>query len=281
MTEPEPAPEPGPPPARSPLQTVDRALQVLVSYSERRTDWGVSELADAYGWDKSTAQRLLAALGARGFLLADPLTRRYSLGPTMWRMAAVWERTGGLGALAEPVLARLAQDTDRTALLTVPDGAHVRCVAAVDGGNGPIRGHPLVGDLYPAHAGATSRAYFAFLPRSERRMLLAGRPVARYTELTQVDEAELDRVFDETATVGHAASDGEYDQSTRAVAVPVLLGRRPVGSLTLVESKVACTLDELVADLPRLQDASTELAALLSSTAPAAPRRDWRRRAYP
>ncbi|HEY0188382.1 MAG TPA: IclR family transcriptional regulator [Cellulomonas sp.] len=271
MTEPGSEPDAEAGTVRSPLQTVDRALEVLLSYSERRTDWGVSELAERHGWDKSTAQRLLAALAARGFLRADPVTRRYALGPAMWRMAAMWERTGGLALLAEPVLARLAQDTDRTALLAVPDGAHLRCIAAVDGGHGPIRSHPLVGDLYPAHAGATSRAYFAFLPAAERRRLLSGRPVARYSELTPVDEAALDRDFEETARLGHARSDGEYDRSTRAVAVPVLLGRRPVGSLSLVAAKSACTLDELADDLPRLHEASAELSTVLASTA--APRR--------
>lgn len=258
---------------KPPLQTVDRALEVLLSYSERRREWGVLELADAFAIDKSTAQRILASLAARGFLHADPVTRRYSLGPTMWRMAALWERTGGLAALAQEVLEPLAMQTDRTALFAVPDGLHVRCVAAVDGG-GPLRSHPLVGELYPANTGATSRGYFAFLDSNERRALISGRVFAKFTELSTVDEGELERLFVETVGQGYAYSEGEYDYATRALAVPIILRGRPVGSLSLGESKYPERTDDIRDHLPALKASAEQLTALLDSrTSPPANRR--------
>ncbi len=261
----------------SPLQTVDRALQNLMSYSETRREWGVFELAEAFGLNKSTSQRLLAALAARGFLIADPYSRRYRLGPAMWHMAALWERGGGLAQLAEHVLSDLAARTGRTVSFTVPDGFHVRCIAAVDGEQGAVRSHPLVGDLYPAHAGATSRAYFAFLDPLERRNMLSGRPFARYTELTEVNEASLDRLLDETYRAGWAYSDGEYDSTTRAIAAPVLIGATPVGSMSVIEPKVFHFEDDLRTHAPALQAAAASLADLLSNRTPAPPQRDWRR----
>lgn len=261
----------------SPLQTVDRALQVLLSFSESRTDWGVTELAETMDLNVSTAQRLLAALAARGFLMADPYTRRYSLGPAMWHMASLWERGGGLAGLAEGVLTDLAIATNRTATFTVPDGFYVRCIAAVDGSQGPIRSHPLVGDLYPAHAGATSRAYFAFIDPLTRRKMFSGRPFARYTELTEVDETALERLLDETYRRGWAYSEGEYDATTRAVAVPVRIGRRPVGSLTLVEPKVLEHDDDIRDHVDAVTTAASTLADLLANRTPAPPHRNWRR----
>lgn len=258
---------------RSPLQTVDRALQVLLSYNESRTEWGVFELADAFGLDRSTSQRLLAALAVRGFLQADPTTRRYRLGPSMWRMAGLWERTGGLASLADWVLARLAADTGRTALFTVPDGVYVRCLAAVDGVGGPIRDHRLVGELFPAHAGATSRAYFAFIDPHERRALLAGHPIARYSELTQIEMEELEPLFEQTVQDGFAYSEGEYDMATRAVAVPVILGRRPIGSLSILEPKRPQQLD-IREFTDRLIEAAAELTDLLSNRPSASSRRE-------
>lgn len=261
--------------AQSPLQTVDRALGILLSFNEFRADWGVLELAETFGLTKSSAQRLLASLAAQGFLRADPWTRRYSLGPAMWRMASLWERTGGLARLADTVLTRLSQETTKTALFAIPDGAYVRCIAAIDGLHGPLRAHPLIGDLYPAHAGATSRSYFAFLSPAERRNLLQGRPHPRYSEHTEVDEQRLEAWFDQTVTDGYAFSEGEYDPSTRALAVPVLLGHRPVGSLSISESKVQQDGTDLMGFLPHLLAAAQELSDLLSNkTTP--PQRNWR-----
>lgn len=258
---------------KTPLKTVDRALCVLVSFSERRTDWGVLELAEHFDIDKSVAQRLLAALTARGFLRANPVTHRYSLGPTMWRMASLWERTGGLARLAEDVLVKLGARTERTSTFSVPDGFHVRCIAAIDGGNMPIRDHPLVGDIYPAHTGATSRAYFASLDASERRALLSGRPFPKYTDYTEVDAMALEKLFEQAARDGWVYSEGEYDSHTRAIAAPVRLGRRPVGSLTVVESKA----DDLPGDIrdyvQDLLDASEELGDLLAHRTRASARR--------
>ena len=61
------------------LQTADRALQVLLAFRSR-PEWGVSELARELGLDKSVTQRLLSTLARRGFVLADPESRRYRLG---------------------------------------------------------------------------------------------------------------------------------------------------------------------------------------------------------
>ncbi|UKA62289.1 IclR family transcriptional regulator [Arthrobacter sp. FW306-04-A] len=261
--------------AQSPLQTVDRALGILLSFNEFRTDWGVLELAETFGLTKSSAQRLLASLAAQGFLRADPWTRRYSLGPAMWRMASLWERTGGLARLADTVLTRLSQETTKTTLFAIPDGAYVRCIAAIDGLHGPLRAHPLIGDLYPAHAGATSRSYFAFLSPAERRNLLHGRPHPRFSEHTEVDEQRLEALFDQTVTDGYAFSEGEYDPSTRALAVPVLLGHRPVGSLSISESKVQQDGTDLMDFLTQLLAAAHELSDLLSNKT-TAPQRNWR-----
>lgn len=258
--------EPTAPSAKyAPLQTVDRALQVLLSFNEARTDWGVQELSQASGWTTSTAQRLLASLSAKGFLRADPYTRRYSLGPAMWRMASLWERSGGLAKLATFVLAKLSEETTLTTTFSVPDGNYVRCIAAIDGSTGPVRAHTLIGELYPAHAGATSRAYFAFLGPQELRSLIHGRPLGVFSEYTEVDEQRLDVLFGQTVVQGFALSEGEYDVSTRALAVPVTLGRRPIGSLTVMERKTGDPDSKISEHLPALLAAAEELSDLLAN----------------
>jgi hypothetical protein len=76
--------------------------------------------------------------------------------------------------------------------------------------------------------GRASRAHFAFIDHNEQRALLSRRPFARFTDLTdltEVDEAPVERVFEETVQTGWA------------IAAPVRLGRRPIGSLTVVEGK--------------------------------------------
>lgn len=255
------------PPARPPLQTADRLLTLLQSFDRERPEWGVSDVAREFGLDKSVAQRLLAALAYRGFLVSDPHTRRYRLGPAVWHLARGWERDGGLAGLVMPALQRLAAETRASALFAVPDGIHMRCVAAADGARGPLRVHGLAGELYPAHAGATSRAYFGMLPPEDRAALLYSRPMARFGERTLTEPAELEERFAEVRRTGYAYSEGEYDPETAALAAPVAVGRRAVGTLSVVGSLDALRShqSELVAPLLRT---AAEIGRLLTPRGP-------------
>ncbi|QMU97522.1 IclR family transcriptional regulator [Microbacterium esteraromaticum] len=252
---------------RAPLQTVDRALSILLSFTERRTDWGVTDLAKEFDLDKSAAQRLLSTLAARGFLHADSTTRRYRLGPALWRIASTWERRGGMASLVEPLLAELADASSRTAVFALADGSYVRCVAAVDGGTSPMRDHPLVGELYPAHAGATSRAYFAFLSAGQRQQLMYHRPLAKFSDLTALDAAEIEADMQKVADTGWAYSEGEYDLNTRALAAPVFVAGRPIGSISIGEHKRE-QLGDIRDHLDDLLRTAQQIGGLLSAHAP-------------
>lgn len=260
-------------PQRPALQTVDRALEILLSFHEERAEWGVAELAEEFDLSQSTAQRLLASLADRGFLRVTPYSRRYRLGPALWRMAALWERTGGLAALADGPLAQLSEQTARTALFAIPDGTHIRVVAVQDGENGPRWHHSVKNEVYPAHAGAAGRSYFAFLDPAERRGLLSDRPVGRYSTATMVDRDEIEAMFRRTSEAGYAFSEGEFDMMTRAMAVPVHAGERPVASLCLIEDSEADTSEPLQDLLPQLRETSEMLSRVLSNKVFAARRR--------
>ncbi|MFC9973326.1 IclR family transcriptional regulator [Spirillospora sp. NPDC127200] len=244
------------------LQTADRALLVLLGFDRSRSDWGVTEVANEFGWDKSVAQRILATLAHRGFLVADPDTRRYRIGPAALHLGRIWERSGSLRMLVKPVLADLAARTGVTVLLSVPDAFHMRCVEAVDGEAGPIRYYPLVGELYPAHAGATSQAYYAFLQEEERLRLFRDRPMARFTDRTLTDPAELEERFRRVRQQGYAFTVGEYDAQVATLAVPVRLHGEPYGSLSLGghEERFGPPLDHL----PRLQHAAEQVERTLT-----------------
>jgi DNA-binding IclR family transcriptional regulator len=246
------------------LQTADRALLVLLGFDRNRGDWGVTEVAEEFGWDKSAAQRILATLAHRGFLVADPDTRRYRIGPAALHLGRSWERSGSLRMLVTPVLTDLSLRTGDTALLSVPDGFHIRCVAAVDGAAGPLRYYPLVDELYPAHAGATAQAYYAFVAEDERLRLFRDRPMARFTERTLTGVDELEARFRQVRERGYAFTVGEYDAHVATLAVPVRLHGEPFGSLSLGghEDRFTAPLDRL----PALQRAAEQVERLLTGS---------------
>ncbi len=111
----------------------------------------------------------------------------------------------------------------------------MRCVAAVEGEEGPLRYYPLVGELYPAHAGATSKSYYAFLPDEQRHRLFRGRPMARFTERTHADRDRMSWSGSSSPS-GRRGTRGRSASTTPGSAPspsPSSLGREPYGSLSL------------------------------------------------
>jgi IclR family acetate operon transcriptional repressor len=147
-------------------------------------------------------------------------------------MGWLWERSKSLEFMVRDVLEDASSTTGFGTLLALPDHMHMRCVLSVDGRLGQIRNYPLVGELFPAHAGATSKAYYAFVPHDQRHRQFAGRPMARFTERTVVDQQELEQDLAAIREKGYASTIGEYDIGVAALAVPLFLRGEAYGSLS-------------------------------------------------
>lgn len=228
------------------LQTVDRALRILLATDQEHDGWSVTEVSREFGFTTSVAHRLLATLAHQHFLIVDEATHRYRIGPSAMAMGRIWAGSQSLRLLVQPVLMQLAESTGLAAIFAIPDAFHMRAIAAETGEEGPLRRYPLVGELFPAHAGATSKAYYATLPALERQRVFADRPMARFTPSTTVDPIVLEQQFEQIRRQGYATSLGEYDEGVATVAMVVRVRGESFGSLSLGGH------DRFISDIPAL-----------------------------
>src|ERR671929_877220 len=96
------------------LQSVDRALRILLSFEEEGQEKTLGELAALLGVHKSTAWRLAATLRKHGLLERDRDSERFRLGPELSRlgMLAIGDRS--LNEVAREPMAKLAPGTGGT-----------------------------------------------------------------------------------------------------------------------------------------------------------------------
>lgn len=217
---------------RGVARTADRALQVLLAF-QRRPEWGVSELGRELGLDKAVTHRLLATLAARGFVLADPETRRYRLGAVIGVLSRAAERGGALEATGRPLLTALADELGESAILNVPHGASYRCAQAVDAA-GPVRYSATVGEMIPAHGGAAGHAIFAFYPEEDVRPLLEADQLEKFTDQTIVDPDTLIQMYARVRSEGISITRGEYDANVTSVAAPCIAAGQVIGSIVVI-----------------------------------------------
>jgi DNA-binding IclR family transcriptional regulator len=93
-------------------------------------------------------------------------------------------------------------------------------VALVTDTTAPLRVTSQVGRSLPLHAGASSKAILAFLPRDRWPEAVGRGPLSPFTEKTMVNRQALWKECERIRTLGYAESDEEVLLGARGVAAP-------------------------------------------------------------
>ena len=204
------------------IATVERAAEVLMHFAEHRTTTlGVTEVANALGLSKAAVHRILTSLRGHGLIELDEVTRRYSLGIGAMKLGTAYLERLDVRTVARPQLAALSERTCETAALSVRSGWTRSYIDQVTPHRELIMSVTL-GVPYPLHAGASSKAFLAFLPDDEIDRYLAQPALERFTEGTIADGPRLRREIKEIRGRGYARSNAERQTGAASVAAPVL-----------------------------------------------------------
>ncbi|MFE9104760.1 IclR family transcriptional regulator [Actinomadura geliboluensis] len=240
---------------------VDRVLDILIYLGEAgRPTLGVTEIADGLGLSKAVVHRSLTSCRAKGFITFHPSTRRYSLGPRIVSLALGYLDRIDIRAEARPVLTELSRATQETTTLSTRSGWHRVYVDQVTPDR-DVKMMVQLGAAFPLHAGASSKAFLAFLDPAEREQYLASQPMSKLTGNTITQRPTLREELAHIAEVGYAISYGERDPSAGSVAAPVF---GPTGTPLAVIS-IAGPLERFRGEVDRLADLVQQAAADLTA----------------
>ncbi len=197
--------------------TLAKGLDVLEALSEVE-ETGLSELARKLGVSNPTLFRILATLGARGYVRKSP-PGRYRLTLKPWEIGAKAVRRIRLRDVARPFVERLAAATRETVHLSVLEGDGIVIIDKLDSSH-PVRVDTYLGLRAPAHCSATGKAILAFLPAAALAEILP-RQLARHTAATIADRAAFERELAEVRRAGWAKNREEWRDGVCAAAVPI------------------------------------------------------------
>lgn len=203
------------------VQSLDRAVAILDSFTADRVELGVSEIARGTGLSRSTAHRLLMSLQQHELVQQVPGDTKYALGPHVLRLAHAALAHVALRTIAEPIMTWLRDACGETVGLHLPHGEFARTVVAQVESRQPLRrtytdiGHPI-----PIHQGAPGKLLLAFRPREIQDEVLS-RPLAAATPLTITDPARLRDELSRIATDGYALSLEERTPGISTCSAPI------------------------------------------------------------
>jgi IclR family transcriptional regulator, acetate operon repressor len=191
-----------------------RALE-LISIAPRSQ----AELARQLGVHPRTVRRLLARLEAEGFASRVPGARsEYSATLKIVTLAGHVLERADFARSARPFVTHLQTEIGEAAFLAVPaDDSTIHILYEPARTDVSVRSR--LGEKVPYHCSAFGKALLAHLP--ERLEELIAHPLARFTDRTITDPAELLLQLAEVRRRGWSEDNGEYASDVRSVAAPV------------------------------------------------------------
>jgi IclR family KDG regulon transcriptional repressor len=181
---------------------------------------GVSALAEATGRDKSQISRALGRLLESGLVERDPETLRYSIGWTLFSIAAR-ASSGRLLLAATGPMRELSADLVETVHLCILDGTDLVTVRTESPGH-RYRASGWVGTRVPAVATSAGRALLADATAAEIERRFHDASFAPRGPRTLVrDVTGLVAAVERARQVGYAVVDEEFEPGVAGVSAPI------------------------------------------------------------
>jgi DNA-binding IclR family transcriptional regulator len=197
-----------------PLETVDRALQLLQAFDRDHRELTVGELADALQVHHSNASRLAGTLALRGFLERTTGSERYRVGPELRRLGMLGFFDHDLVTEAREIMNGLVEKVGETVALSTLDGDQAVDIAESPGRH-VIGARQWIGRRYPLHATSDGKVFLAFAAPQPPS------PLQALTERTITDSDALSDEIDEVRRRGWAIARSELEAGMCGVAAPV------------------------------------------------------------
>ena len=230
------------------IQSVTRALKILEVVATAEHPIRLSAISARENLHVSTAHRLLATLGASGFVEHDA-HGHYRVGITAFRVGASFAEVVDLRGRIQPMLLELSTRTSETANLAVRAGHEAVYIDHVLG-NKVSKLFTQIGQRVPLHCTAVGKALLASCAADERDRLLGSLALEAFTPHTITSVRRFRRALCEIRLRGYAVDREEHEVGVACVAAPVRdatgVGRAVLG-ISGPSARVLRALDQYVA----------------------------------
>ena len=226
------------------MGTIGKALTLLDTLSLMEREAGLTEIAEACGFDKATTRRFLVELEKHGFVEQIADTRKYRLGSAPVRLGRIREARYPFLRTAAPFVRQMVEKVDETVHLSEFTGGRLSTVHVEDS----TKAHRVfvaIGTLLPFHATASGLAFISACPVGDIEAALTG-PLPGFTGYTIKDAAAFRQAIAETQANGYSVNrqgmEAGVISASAAIRAP---GSRPVGCVTIAAPLVRTDAEKI------------------------------------
>lgn len=243
------------------IQSLERGLAVMNSFSRERTNQTLSEVAQVTGLTRATARRVLLTLTELGYVHQS--SRSFSLTPKMLDLGYSYLSSLEVVEVAQRPMERLVEEVRESSSMSVLDGSEIVYVARV-----PTKRIMTIalalGSRLPAYPTSMGRVLLSGLSDSQIDDYIERTRLEGLTPRTVTDPDELRSAIDEVRAKGFALVDQELEEGVRSIAAPIFNSRREI----IAAINISChasrvTLEQIRGDFrPKLAATANEISRL-------------------
>jgi IclR family transcriptional regulator, KDG regulon repressor len=201
--------------------TVDKALTILNFFlSEEHSSFYLMEICEALKLDKSTAFRMITTLEKQDFVVHNPETRKYELGPKILQLSNRIHEDKNIVQAALTYMHLLRDETGETVSLQSKMGFSRVCVKQVPGIY-EIRWVVEVGKSLPLYAGSSGKVLLAYSSDNYWDKFFKWVALTPFTPNTITDERLLRETLRIIRTQGYSYCSNERVSDVSGIAVPI------------------------------------------------------------
>lgn len=213
------------------LKTLDLSLRVLELFKGEKNEWSLTEIANYLDENTTKIYRIVETLTKRDFLKKNKDSKKYELGVSILELSKSTNSMFEIKTLIHPYLVYLTEQTQESSFFTILDENEALTLDSVSGTN-HINFAVSVGSTAPLYAGASYRSILAFLPDYLIKATLSNE-IKKFTSNTKTNPKDIMKDLVDIKDKGYAVSQGELTDDVVAVAVPILINDKIVGSITV------------------------------------------------
>ena len=239
--------------------SVKKAFQILKLISGANRGLGITELANSLEMSKGTVHGIISALEDSGAIMRDTLTKKYTLGVTLFELGKLAYSQIDLKDLARPVMEELMERTGESVYVGVMNGDHITILDIVESSQDLKITSPK-GTTIPLLAGATGKVALASMEKKQALNIIGRDGLPRFTEHTITDP---ERYFEEVESAmkrGFATDYEEYISGVRAIASPIRGWKHLISAIWVVGFKMSLDDHKMEDLIPATREAAEEIS---------------------
>lgn len=205
-----------------PVQSVQHALELFEVFrtSEKKEEFGVTELSKTLGLHKNNVFRLLATLESRGYIEQNLNTENYRLGIGIFNLGQKFINKQGILKLSKPFMEKIVEKINESVYIGILREGSVIYLDIVEAPQ-TVRIVSRVGRDVPAYCTAIGKVQLAYASEEEINKIYMGARLRKYTENTITSLPVLKSHLRKIGEVDYAIDNEEFEEEVRCIAVPV------------------------------------------------------------